>query len=263
MNSTTPELWKTLISPHGPHKGVRVENSEVYWKVEEGDWIVGTSRVDSPSEEKVIEFLKDEPEKEVSWRRLASVEDVPTLKIMPAFPNRPVVVRPEYPYTLIPGERVNIFVGVPVSFCLQTPNGLTLLEETVHPLSNTWFGLPTDGELCYAMRTLARREGENLDFGPARVICPMRIRNQSKEKMTFERMCLRVQYLSIYLTENKRLCSNESSVVVRSDESWSRVAFASKAPAMMLKPTLLVQGKEDAKGTFLIKALTEGKGLFQ
>ena len=113
------------------------------------------------------------------------------------------------------------------------------------------------------MRTLARREGENLDFGPARVICPVRIRNQTKEILSFERLCLRVQYLNIYENANRRLWANESSVMVRGDESWSRVAFASKAPAQLQHPKLLMQGKEDAKGTFLIRALNEGKGLFQ
>lgn len=243
--------------------GFQLGDVSVYWMVKEGDWIVGLSRESSPEGFPGFKFLEDAAPDGTAWRRLASVDDVPFIQVRPAFPNRPVVVRPEYPYTLIPGERVNIFVGVPISVSLQTPKGLLLMEEPVHPLSNTWFGTPTDGELCYAMRTLAKREGENLDFGPARVLCPVRIRNQSKEKMSFERLCLRVQYLNIYESDHPRLWANESSVMVRSADSWSRVAFASKAPAFLKNPKLLVHGKEDAHGTFLIRALTEGKGLFQ
>ncbi len=240
-----------------------MDGLSVYWQVKEGDWIVGSLRQNLEEESSKFELLDSEAPENISWRRLASVEDVPSLKVLPAFPNRAVVVRPEFPYTLIPGERVNIFVGVPLSITLLTPKGLKLFEEPVHPLSNTWFGSPTDGELCYAMRTLARREGENLDFGPARIICPVRIRNQSKETLSFERLCLRVQFLNIYENGNHRLWANESSVMVRGDESWSRLAFASKAPTYVKDPTLLVQGKEDARGTFLIRALNEGKGFFQ
>lgn len=255
-------LWHQNIKPDSDIKGFQLDEFSLYWQVKEGDWIFGIFRAAAQEDLKGFAFLKSDPPEGVSWRRLASVSDVPEMKLLPAFPNRPVVVRPDVPYTLIPGERVNIFVGVPIWLSLQTPKGVVLMEESVHPLSNTWFGIPTDGELCYAMRTLARREGENLDFGPGRVICPVRIRNQSKEIMSFERLCLRVQYLNIYENENQRLWANESSVMVRSGEPWSRVAFASKAPAYLKHPKLLVPGTEDARGTFLIRALTEGKGWF-
>ena len=263
MNKEPLSPWHTLLEPNSSVCGLKLDGLSLYWKQKEGDWIVGASREAESDTVPGFHLLESDAPEGTSWRRLASVEDVPTLKVLPAFPNRAVVVRPEFPYTLIPGERVNIFVGVPVSIVLQSPKGLTLMEEPVHPLSNTWFGPPTDGELCYAMRTLARREGENLDFGPARVLCPVRIRNQSKEIMSFERLCLRVKYLSIYQNSNQRLWSNECSVMVRGEESWSRLAFASKAPAMLNNPTLLVPGKEDARGTFLNRALTEGKGWFQ
>jgi hypothetical protein len=261
MSISSP--WHYSIEPGSPHCGFRLDELFVYWKIKEGDWIVGVSRLPFSEVSTGFELIETPAPEGIAWKRLASVDDVPNLNVLPTFPNRPVVVRPEFPYTLIPGERVNIFVGVPVWISLHTPKGLLLLEEPVHPLSNTWFGIPTDGELCYAMRTLARREGENLDFGPARVICPVRIRNQTKEILSFERLCLRVQYLNIYENANSRLWANESSVMVRGDESWSRVAFASKAPAQLQHPKLLMQGKEDAKGTFLIRALNEGKGLFQ
>ncbi|MDF3130309.1 hypothetical protein P0Y35_13960 [Kiritimatiellaeota bacterium B1221] len=263
MSANILSLWHYIIEPGSKIQGFRLDGLSLYWKVKEGDWIVGSVRQKFEGETSEFEMLESEAPEDVSWRRLASVDDVPAINVLPAYPNRAVVVRPEYPYNLLPGERVNIFVGVPVSVTLQSPKGILLMEEPVHPLSSTWFGSPTDGELCFGMRTLARREGENLDFGPARVICPVRIRNQSKEKISFERLCLRVQYLNIYENGHRRLWANESSVMVRGDESWSRLAFASKAPAYVKNPKLLVHGKEDARGTFLIRALNEGKGFFQ
>lgn len=259
-------LWHFEISASCTHNGFRLDGFSLFWKILEGEWIFGIHRsgdsvheLESPD----LEWLDSDPPDDTTWRRVASVEDVPVLKILPVMPDRPVVVRPEFTYSLLPGEKVNIIVGVPLSVSIQTPTELTLIEEPVHPLSNTWFGLPTDGELCYAMRTLARREGENLDFGPARVICPVRIRNQSKEILSFERLCLRVHYLSIYENDHQKLWANESSVVIREKGSWSRVAFAKKAPANLTNPKLLSPGKAMADGTFLLRALNEGKGLFQ
>ncbi|MGA0368894.1 MAG: hypothetical protein ACO3N7_05530 [Kiritimatiellia bacterium] len=249
---TTSSPWHFQIQANSKPNGFLLGDLSLFWKIKEGDWIVGTRRDAAAAEGSGFKFLSEPEPEGVDWRRLASVDEIPRIQLQPAFPNRPVVVRPEFPYTLVPGERVNIFVGVPVWLSLTTPQGLLLWEEPVHRLSNTWFGTPTDGELCYAMRTLARREGENLDFGPERIICPVRIRNQTKEIISFERLCLRVQYLNIYETSRKGLWANESSVMMRGDVTGSRVAFASKAPAMLKDAKLLVQGKEDARGTFSI-----------
>jgi hypothetical protein len=256
-------LWSFHLTPDSKVSGFKLGALSVYWKIREGDWILGMNRGEAEDEISAFSWLEGDAPESTNWRRAGSVEDLPFLEALPAFPNRPVVVRPEFSYTILPGERVHIFVGVPLSITIRDPKGLVLFEEPIYPLSNTWFGSPTDGELCYAMRTLAKREGENLDFGPSRIICPVRIRNQSKEKLIFERLCLRVQFLNIYESEGKGLWANESSVIVRSDEAWSRVAYARKAPVILKKPKLLVHGKEDAKGTHLLRALTEGKGFFE
>lgn len=91
----------------------------------------------------------------------------------------------------------------------------------------------------------------------------MRVRNQTKETMMFERLCLRVRFLDLYEQKGRGLWANESSVIVRGDESWSRVAYARKAPAMLNNPELLVKGAEDPKGTYLLRAISHGKGFFQ
>jgi len=234
----------------------------LYARTNENDWQVGISRGD-PYTDREFHLLEDPAPEGTSWRRIGSLDNLPELAVKPAFPNRPIVVRPEVPYTLLPGEKVHFFVGVPIWISLVSPDNLPLVTEPIQVLSNTWFGSPTDGELCYAMRTLARREGESLDFGAWRVVCPVRVRNQTKEKLLFERLCLRVQYLDIYLEPDKGLWANESSVIVRGDEAWSRIAYASSAPAYLKQPKLLVKGEQDPKRTQLFRAITQGRGFFQ
>ncbi|MEX2607403.1 MAG: hypothetical protein WD708_08665 [Kiritimatiellia bacterium] len=260
--SFSSTIWHHHLKLGSGIQGFGVGSLSVYATQQEGDWIVGIHRGEA-GDDKAFHTLSGEAPDGTAWRRLGSVDEMPELHIRPAFPNRPVVVRPEFPYTIIPGEKVCFFVGVPVSICLFSPAEVKLLEEPIVKLSNTWFGVPTEGELCYAMRTLARREGEHLDFGPTRVVCPVRVRNQTKETMMFERLCLRVKYLDMYEQAGKGLWANESSVIVRGGESWSRVAYARNAPANLKNPKLLVKGTEDPKGTYLLRAISHGKGFFQ
>jgi hypothetical protein len=263
MNSTfTSTIWHQTIKPGSETHGFGVGSLSVYAKQQEGEWIIGVHR-GGEGDDKAFHPLSGDAPEGTAWRRLGSVEEVPELHIRPAFPDRAVVVRPEYPYTILPGEKVHFFVGVPISICLVTPADVKLLEEPIVKLSNTWFGPPTDGELCYAMRTLAKREGEKLNFGPTRVVCPVRVRNQSKERLLFERLCLRVPHLDMYEQTGRGLWANESSVIVKGDQNWSRIAYARKAPAILKNPELLVKGVEDLQGATLLRAISRGKGFFQ
>jgi hypothetical protein len=153
-------------------------------------------------------------------------------------------------------------VGIATWIRFVNAHEVTLLQFPVQTLSNTWFGAPTDGELAYALRTRARREGEKLDFGPLRIVCPVRVRNQAKDLLKFERICIRPRFLSLYEDAQKGLWTNESSVMVKSDENWSHVAYARKAPGYLKRPQQWQKGQEEAAGRQLLRALSTGKGFF-
>jgi hypothetical protein len=128
---------------------------------------------------------------------------------------------------------------------------------------NTWFGTPMEGELCYALRSRARREREDVEAEPWRAICPVRVRNQSKELLKFERLCLRVQYLMLFQDEREGLWASESGVTYRGDNDWSRVSHARSAPSHWAAPELVSASREHAAGGFSLRALTDGGGFFQ
>jgi hypothetical protein len=256
------DIWSEFISKTPQVTGFAVGPLHVWIKEREGDLLVKCDR-DPERDSKRIELLTDPQPDEKGWKRLGSWEEVEKFSIKPCFPSRAVVVRPEFTYTLLPSERVQFFMGVPLSLSICRPNGEALFVEPVTVLSNTWFGTAMEGELCFAMRTLARRKHEQLDFDPWRVVCPVRVRNQSKEMISFERLCLRVQYLSIYRDAHRGLWANESSVNFRGNGDETRVAYAKSAPALLSKPELITQGSEDPNGTFLYRALSQGKGFFQ
>jgi len=229
-----------------------------FWiKASGGDWLCRTARGKGEA------AAPGAPEHDEGWRRIGSYPEMKSFHLKPALPARPVVVRPEFPYVIQPGERLYFFVSVPISVQILNEAGVVLMEEPVVQLSNTWFGAPVDGELCFAMRTLARRELERLDFRPWRVVCPVRIRNQSKETMSFERLCLRVPYLTIYEKKGKGMWANESGVTIRGEESWSRVVYARGAPPLVPDARLLAESRDESRGSFALRSLNWGKGFFQ
>lgn len=259
--STSSSLWNTTVSVADAPCVVSAGVVQVSIKMNDGDWFVGVFR---DGEERVpgIERGCDAFPEGTEWRRIGSVADLPELRVAPAFPDRAVVVRPEVPFSVLPGERVQFYVGVPVSIRLMGPSSLSLLQVPSLVLSNTWFGLPTDGELAYALRTRARRDAEELDLDPLRIICPVRVKNQAKELLNFERICIRPQFLSLYEDTVHGLWANESSMIVRSDQEASRVAYARNSPTNLKNPKLWQHGEEEASGTHLLRALSTGKGFF-
>jgi len=214
-------------------------------------------------EEGDIRVLKGKPPANSDWIRVGAWKDLAEMDMQPRFPDRPVLVRPEFPYTLLPGERVQFYVMVPVWVCIGRKGEPPVLEQPVLNLSKTWFGSPTSGEFCYSIRTSAHREGETLEAGSWQAICPVRIRNQSKETVSFERLCLRVKYLSLYQHATRGLWANESSVIFRGGDHWSRVAYARNPPAELGEVTRLSTGAVDPQGTFLQRAITQGRGFLQ
>lgn len=173
------------------------------------------------------------PPEDLTWKTWIPPKNIAMkLGVRPELPANPVVVRPAET-TLVPTSgKFNCFVEVPLSvavFPAEDP-GQVLLNEPVIVLSKTWFGLPTDGEISYALRSPFRQSVDDLTNSVHTVVCPLRIRNRSAETLTIERLCLRVQHLSVFRGEHF-LWSNESSVSYRGASDWSRIAYGRGAPA--------------------------------
>jgi len=248
---------------HKEFRGVGMGPLQIWLHRDGDDWESMVHRDVATAAEGLRMNLPGEAPVGGQWRRLGSVSETPKLRFRPMMPNRPVVVRPEMPYTILPGERIQFFVGLPIWLAVETESEIRLLEEAVIHLSNTWFGAPMEGELAYAMRTWARREAEDLDFEPWRVVCPVRLKNMTKDKLSFERICIRARFLDIYQDGKKGLWSNESGVSVRGGNNWSRISYARGAPKELKNPELLVKSTEEVKGGFSLRALTGAGGIFQ
>jgi hypothetical protein len=170
---------------------------------------------------------------ELEWRRWVVGADVDRVRVLPLMPDRGVVVLPELPVTLPPKARAEFFVRVPLWLRVEALRGqeeISICDEPAVVLSNTWFGDPMQGELCYSMRTTARRHVEPDSVARHRAICPVTVRNDSPEQLPIERICVRVAHLQIFESDGN-LWTGRVNAAFRGSEQTSRLSYDHKAPS--------------------------------
>jgi len=186
-------------------------------------------------------------------RRWVVGEELPLVRIRPVMPDRPIVVRPEMPVSILPGQSMSIFIGVPLWIRLFVGEpAKPLAEFPTMIMSNTWFGNVMEGELCYSMRTTAKRNFEQLMPHAHRVACPIQVRNTAKINLSVERVCLRVQYLSIFQGED-RLWANIGRVSFRGPDEASRVIYARGAPDYEKIDHIVSEPRETPRRGFIFR----------
>ncbi|MDQ5984518.1 MAG: hypothetical protein CSYNP_00213 [Syntrophus sp. SKADARSKE-3] len=170
------------------------------------------------------------------WSRWALDRTYGKVDMIPVFPDRPIVVKPEVPFHLIRnGGRAAIYIRVPLWVRVDLVNGnsrITLMEIPITILSDTWFGSytgGTGGELCYWISSGA---GRDLDPGPVKphlAACSVNIRNNSNEDLHVDKICLVVAYLSLF-TRDGQLFSDEAQIDFKGSRESSNFSVSGTAP---------------------------------
>ena len=147
----------------------------------DSEWRVGWARpghVDSESGSWSMELGLGDAHLE-SLERHVFRETEPQLCLSPALADRPVVTSPEMPLYVLPGEAATLFVGSPLWICILVHESRQAIGEfPIRRPSDTWFGPSTrEGEICYATRSQAALDPDNLPLLPRRAVTPVRIRN--------------------------------------------------------------------------------------
>jgi hypothetical protein len=196
------------------------------------------------------------------WARWVVGEGADSLRLAPALPDRAVVVRPESTLTLPTGREALFLVSIPVwvRVSISGDAGLDLCEHPTTVLSNIWFGDPMSGELCYSLRTRARRGVEDSPPRGHRAICPVRIRNDAPKPLEVERFCVRVQHLRIYA--GQRLWTSEVRVRFRGEEQASEVHYAPEAPSLEPVGGVVGDAREPVAPDSLLKKTLGGLRYF-
>lgn len=169
---------------------------------------------------------------EDDWVRWPVPGRTDRLLLSPLFPQRPVVAEPDRSFRLLPRARARIFVRVPLWVRASTlrDEEHVLTEMPTVVLSDTWWGGFTEGELCYWLRTSARRSVPSDVFRPHLAVCPLELSNRSDEELPVEKLVLRVSHLSLFVQQNGHLWADETRVRYRGSDEESEIEMSGKRP---------------------------------
>jgi hypothetical protein len=193
---------------------------------------------------------------DLTYQYLYQEQKIPTLKLVPIWPDRAIVLHTKLPFYLSPDTTAQLDISIPVWCRLETPDEIILLDNLPTVLlSETWLGEDTcHGKFCYAHRPrLLQEEGELPAMWEAR--CPLVISNKSKNVLLADRIEWLAPYLGVYAAHNQ-LRSIELNIIYR-DNNAMEVQFGKQDK----KLTLLTSARIPHKGQLLasfIQSLTRG-----
>jgi hypothetical protein len=182
--------------------------------------------------------------------------------LRPVTPDRPVVIRPEVPLRIPPGQEALFFVSIPLWIRILVGDGekIQLCEKPSVKLSNIWFGDPMSGDLCYSLRSRARREIADPQVEPHRAVCPVTIRNEAISQVEIERFCLHVAHLGVY-SGASRLWTNGVQINFKGEDEISLLDYSKKAPTYETINKVLSEPRTPVKKS-LLKRSFGNLGLF-
>lgn len=177
------------------------------------------------------ETSSESPNADGIWKRWALRNGDHSARLRPFLPDKSVVVKPEYEIHLLKGSHVRTYTRVPIWIGIEVigETRVTITELPTQVLSNTWFGGFTDGELCYWVATSARRSMPVDLIQPHHAVCIMDIRNHSDADLNIDKICLRVERLSLF-EHNGHLWADDTEIAYEGDEGTAQIRNDGEAP---------------------------------
>ena len=177
----------------------------------------------------------------------------PTLWVLPALADRPVVTRPWAPFYVTAGEETVMFVSSPLWVRVAVDDPPKNLQEIpIRRPSDTWFGPSTmEGELCYASRTHGRLNFENVLLQPHRAITQVTISNRAISQLLVERLSLPVPFLSLFESSDGLLWT-QGVTMVRARETEMATFDVEKGPPVQARPVKLVSEPRQIPGQNMV-----------
>lgn len=228
-----------IIGPMAFHARSTSNEWRFAWKVE-GDLLSESHAYDKAVADEDIDNI-------CQFRRFTLEKPGLKLKVMPRLANRPVIVRPETPLFLPPGQRTTLYVSTGV-WLVAAPafdGAPELLEIPLFRSSDTWFGHnTTEGELCYASLTNARTEIRMLADVPHRAFTPIEISNLGKDALAVEALRVPVTTLSLYAGKRGRLWTDKISFERDAGESAASLRITEHEALSSASATRLAAPRE-------------------
>lgn len=246
-----PGFWQ-----FGPlHLWCKYENSELW---------IASKNIENPASSGGTdeENIQPPPPNDIKWIRYSIADDYKKLVFRPMLPDRPLVVKVEAPFLLKKGARARIFIRVPLWIKIEIKNksNIDMLELPTIVLSNTWFGSPVEGEVCYWISSGARRSIEPDYERPYLAICSIEVINRADEDLLVDKICFRVGYLTLF-SDGKQIWSNSTKVNFKGSQNFSEIDVSSKPPIEAGEAKKISEPRENPKKSFTYKTFSVLKEL--
>ena len=197
------------------------------------EWIIGHVVGRDPADSRLVVAADSESpdEGEAEVTRFALQGASGTLRLSAALPDRPVIFRAESPFFIPSGEEATLFVSSPLWFRIDVGTAsAALLDLPLQRPSDTWFGPDTrTGELCYASRTAARLDLDELPVRPHRAITSVRIINRASSNLPLEKLKVPVTGLELFCSGDGHLWTAALTFERLEDHDQARVRVADRS----------------------------------
>ncbi len=218
-----------------------------------------TSTTDEPQR------TEDAPPGSAAWSRWAPKEDLDELLLQPILPNRPLVLAPEVPFTLLPGARARVYVRVPLTVRVQLhprDGGTVLQEISTLNLSDTWWGDFVEGELSYWLHTTARRVLRPELLVPHLAICPLELVNESTKDLRVEKLTLRTAHLTLFCggDDTGGYWTDLTRVRYQGDAVESQIEVSGRAPDVAGEARIVLPPAEPQVKSFSARTFARLRG---
>ena len=219
------------------------------------EWKVASTEGQDPVDSSLVvaELVVEPDEDEIDVKRFAVQNKSRKLQLMPALPDRPLIVNASTPFFIPPMQEATLFVSVPLWIRIYVDGVSTeLIDSAIVRPSDTWFGADTmTGNLCYASQTSARLQLDNLPLRPHRAISAARITNNASSMLTIEKLKIPVQNLSIFSTDKGQLWT-ESLTIVREEETDNANISLDKDPTQYVASKIVTPPRTKISKGFLL-----------
>ncbi|HKJ31391.1 MAG TPA: DUF432 domain-containing protein [Balneolales bacterium] len=179
----------------------------------------------------IVEKGSKSDDKDLNWSRWVMKSDRFKIKLSPVFPDKPIIVRTEHPFRITKNAKARVYTLIPVWVritAIDNPDNV-IMEIPVQTLSKTWFGDPVDGELCYWISTTARRQLQKDSIDGYQAICSLNIQNRSESDLQVEKICFRVERLTLF-QKDMELWADDTEITYRGSEQHSDIIMTGRVP---------------------------------
>lgn len=218
-------LWATHEVARGHQLRLALGPLDLRVQRLEHEWRLALSHDDDPMRDAAawrVEPADALDEGDVHARMATGGTDT-ALRLIPAAADRPMVVRPAAPLSLLAGETASFFTSTPLWVQLDV-GGRRLTEHPTLVPRQTWFGESTrSGQLCYAARTTARLRPDLLLHRLGRLYTEVRVANRGGDPLHIERVQLPLPHLPLGLAADGRLWTPPVTVIRTGDEPDAEV----------------------------------------